>query len=310
MTTLSVVPAEGGAWNLDRVVQDLRRSRSSRNGIDATPRERHQLPSRVTLEQVTAGLTSALFPSHFGPADLTPERVDYFVGDALGTALRSLETQVLRELTFVNEPERRIGARALELTREFAGRLPSVHELLESDVRAAFEGDPAARSLDEALFCYPGVTAILHHRLAHELYRLGLPLLARIISEIAHSATGIDIHPGAEIGQSFFIDHGTGVVIGETAVVGQRVRLYQGVTLGAKSFPLDPNGVALKGRERHPVVEDDVVIYAGATVLGRVTIGRGSTIGGNVWLTRSVPPLSRVTQVQARSEVFLDGAGI
>jgi serine O-acetyltransferase len=170
----------------------------------------------------------------------------------------------------------RIGARALELTRDFSARLASVHELLQSDVRAAFEGDPAARSLEEALFCYPGVTAILHHRLAHELYRLGLPLLARIIAEIAHGATGIDTHPGAEIGQSFFIDHGTGVVIGETAVVGERVRLYQGVTLGAK----------------------------------RITIGHGSSIGGNVWLTRSVPPLSRVTQAQARSEVFSDRGGI
>jgi serine O-acetyltransferase len=306
----AVVPLEAGAWNLDQVVRDLRRSRSSRNGIENTPRERHQLPSRAALERVTRGLTSALFPSHFGPADLTPERVDYFVGDALGTALRALESQVLRELEFASHDGRGFGARALELTREFAARLASVHEHLETDVRAAFEGDPAARSLDEALFCYPGVTAILHHRLAHELYRLELPLLARIISEIAHSATGIDIHPGAEIGQSFFIDHGTGVVIGETAVVGERVRLYQGVTLGAKSFPLDANGVPQKGRDRHPVVEDDVVIYAGATILGRITIGRGSSIGGNVWLTRSVPPLSRVTQVQARSEVFSGGAGI
>ncbi|MGC4086519.1 MAG: serine O-acetyltransferase [Polyangiaceae bacterium] len=305
-----MVPLEPSAWDLDRVVQELRRSRSARrDGVEAPGRERHQLPSRVTLERVAQGLTAALFPSHFGPSDLTAERIDYFVGDALGTALRALETQVQCELEFAGARQSSFGF-ARSATREFAARLPAVHELLESDVRAAYEGDPAARSLDEALFCYPGVTAILHHRLAHELYRLELPLLARILAELAHAATGIDIHPGAEIGPSFFIDHGTGVVIGETAVVGARVRLYQGVTLGAKSFPLDEDGVAHKGLQRHPVVEDDVVIYAGATILGRITIGRGSSIGGNVWLTRSVPPASRVTQVQARSEVFSDGGGI
>ncbi|HET9934512.1 MAG TPA: serine O-acetyltransferase EpsC [Polyangiaceae bacterium] len=309
MSGLLGVPSES-AWDLDQVVQGLRRSRIARNGVESPQRERHKLPSRAALERVTTGLTSALFPSHFGPTDLTPERIDYFVGDVLGTAFRVLESQVLCELDYASPTTPGNPERASALTRNFAERLPAVHELLETDVRAAFEGDPAARSLDEALFCYPGVTAILHHRLAHELYRLGLPLLARIISEIAHSATGIDIHPGADIGRSFFIDHGTGVVIGETAVVGDRVRLYQGVTLGAKSFPLDERGVALKGKERHPIVEEDVVIYAGATILGRITIGRGSTIGGNVWLTRSVPPGSRVTQAQARSDVYSDGGGI
>src|SRR5205823_13135633 len=152
-------------------------------------------------------------------------------------------------------------------------------------------------------FCYPGVTAITHHRIAHELYSMGLPLLARIIAELAHSTTGIDIHPGATIGAAFFIDHGTGVVIGETAVIGERVRLYQGVTLGAKSFPLDAQGRPVKGVDRHPIVEDDVVIYAGATILGRVTIGRGSSIGGNVWLTRSVPPGSTIKQAQSHDQL-------
>ena len=160
------------------------------------------------------------------------------------------------------------------------------------------------------LFCYPGVVAVTRHRLAHELYELGAPLLARIIAEIAHSDTGIDIHPGAKIGGSFFIDHGTGVVIGETAVIGRHVRLYQGVTLGAKRFAMDGNGALLKGGARHPMIEDDVVIYAGATILGRITIGRGSTIGGNVWLTRSVPPKSNITQAQTRSDIFVDGGGI
>jgi serine O-acetyltransferase len=168
---------------------------------------------------------------------------------------------------------------------------------------AAYRGDPAARSVDEVLLCYPGILAMINHRIAHRLYELELPLLARIIAEIAHSETGIDIHPGATIGPSFFIDHGTGVVIGETAVIGARVRLYQAVTLGAKSFPGDGSGGLQKGLPRHPVVEDDVVIYAGATILGRVTIGRGSVIGGNIWLTRSVPPGSNVTQANSQHEV-------
>jgi serine O-acetyltransferase len=185
-----------------------------------------------------------------------------------------------------------------------------VRALLGSDVRAAYEGDPAATSQDEALFCYPGITAITHHRIAHELYRLGVPLIPRIISEIAHAETGIDIHPGAQIGARFFIDHGTGVVIGETCVIGERVRLYQGVTLGAKSFPTDAHGNPIKGTPRHPIVEDDVIIYAGATILGRITIGRGASIGGNVWLTQAVPAGSRVTQAQVKQESFEGGAGI
>lgn len=185
-----------------------------------------------------------------------------------------------------------------------------MRKLLGSDARAAYEGDPAATSADEAIFCYPGITAITHQRLAHELYELGVPLIPRIITELAHSATGIDIHPGARIGGSFFIDHGTGVVIGETCIIGERVRLYQGVTLGAKSFPTDERGRPIKGRPRHPIVENDVTIYAGATILGRITIGRGSSIGGNVWLTRAVPPGSSITQGPARDDTFEGGSGI
>jgi serine O-acetyltransferase len=177
-------------------------------------------------------------------------------------------------------------------------------------VRAAFEGDPAATSAAEAIFCYPGVLAITNYRIAHELSLLEVPLIPRMITEHAHSITGIDIHPGATIGESFFIDHGTGVVIGETCIIGDRVRIYQGVTLGAKSFPLDESGNPIKGIERHPILEDDVIIYSGATILGRVVIGRGSVIGGNVWLTRSVPSCSRVMQVKPRQEVFECGAGI
>ena len=260
------------------------------------------------------GLFAALFPTHLGLPDLTDEGIDYFVGHSLDATLRSLHKQVQRELQFASQQTEQDGAGrdrwALEITRDFAAALPRVHAALESDIQAAYQGDPAAKSIQEIRLCYPGVTAMTHHRLAHELYLLGAPLLARIIAELAHSATGIDIHPGAEIGDSFFIDHGTGVVIGETAIIGRRVRIYQAVTLGAKSFPVGQNGELVKGIPRHPIVEDDVVIYAGATILGRITIGRGSTIGGNVWLTRSVPPGTNVTQVQARSEVFDSGGGI
>jgi serine O-acetyltransferase len=195
-----------------------------------------------------------------------------------------------------------IEAQALAIVRSFGSDLARQRELLDSDVMAAFHGDPAARSVDEVLLCYPGLQAMIHHRVAHRLYQLGVPMLARVVSELSHADTGIDIHPGAQIGPGFFIDHGTGVVIGETAEIGRNVRLYQAVTLGAKRFEVDEQGHLQKGAPRHPIVEDDVVIYAGATVLGRVTIGRGSTIGGNVWLTRSIPPGSQISQAVARED--------
>ncbi|MFZ1642273.1 MAG: serine O-acetyltransferase EpsC [Candidatus Contendobacter sp.] len=300
-------------WDIDSVVADLRagreRSLADRQRANRPPR----LPFRKALVGILDGLSAALFPNRLGSPELTDEGIDYFVGHTLDVTLRHLLEQVRRELLFssgqasISEADLE---RAVEITRVFAAQLPAVRAVLDTDVRAAYEGDPAAGSIDEVLVCYPGVTAIFHHRLAHVLHRLGVPLIARMIAEIAHSATGIDIHPGADIGGSFFIDHGTGVVIGETAIIGQRVRLYQAVTLGAKRFPAHDNGTLVKGNARHPIVEDDVVIYAGATILGRVTIGRGSIIGGNVWLTRSVPPGSNISQAQVRSEVFDGGAGI
>ena len=239
------------------------------------------------------------------------------MGHTLDATLRVLQAQIQREIRFMAEqagnlsPDRTAIARqALVTSRQFAQTLPKIRGLLDSDLQAAYEGDPAAHSVDEVLVCYPGIAAITYHRLAHELHVLGLPLIARMVAEIAHSETGIDIHPGAQIGPCFFIDHGTGVVIGETSIIGERVRLYQAVTLGAKRFPTDEHGVLIKGNARHPIVEDDVVIYAGATILGRITIGRGSTIGGNVWLTRSVPPNSNITQAAPHHEQFIHGAGI
>jgi serine O-acetyltransferase len=305
-------PLTGTKLEIDSVVSELRilrlRSLEDRQRRDRPPK----LPSRKILVGIADGLRAVLFPNRLGLPDLTDESVDYYVGHMLDVTLRDLLVQVRRELRFVSGVDANNADReqAAAIVRAFAGRLPHIRSLLESDIQAAYEGDPAARSIDEVLVCYPGITAITHYRLAHELHCLGAPLIARMISEIAHSATGIEIHPGAKIGGSFFIDHGTGVVIGETAIIGEHVRLYQAVTLGAKRFPVDEHGALVKGNLRHPIVEDDVVIYAGATILGRITIGRGSTIGGNVWLTRSVPPGSTVSQAQTRNEVFDHGAGI
>ena len=282
-------------WNLDEVVHQLRVSREATHNIRHQRRVR-ELPSRAELVQILEGLAAVLFPTHYGRPNLTDESIDYFVGDTLNTTLDRLHEQVRRGLQFGGERD------ALEVTRDFAASLPAIRALVVSDVQAAYAGDPAATSIAEILLCYPGMVAILHYRLAHSLHRLGAPFIARLVSDIAHSRTGIDIHPAAQIGASFFIDHGTGVVIGETTIIGERVRLYQHVTLGAKRFPADETGQLIKGTPRHPIVEDDVVIYAGATVLGRITIGAGSTIGGNVWLTQSVAPGSNVSQAQTRSD--------
>ncbi len=280
----------------------------------ARQRCRRKLPSRDLLVGLVEDLRSVLFPGYFGTQDLTVETMRYHVGSTLDRVSRVLVEQVERGLAFdcVEDPGacQRCDLRAIEISDAFLRRLPALRQQLALDVAASFEGDPAAGSPDEAIFCYPGVLAITNYRLAHELYRLGVPLIPRIITEHAHSITGIDIHPGARIGERFFIDHGTGVVVGETCIIGDRVRIYQGVTLGAKKMPLDDQGRPIKGVARHPVVEDDVIIYSGATILGRVTVGRGSVIGGNVWLTRSVPAGSRVAQAASRRELFEAGGGI
>jgi serine O-acetyltransferase len=264
------------------------------------------LPAREALANVINTLKGVLFPMRLGPPDLRQESENFYVANALDSALHALLAQARLELNYKTRHQERtdesVEAQAAAAVRKFAARLPAIRSLLDSDVLAAFHGDPAAGSVDEVVLCYPGILAMIHHRLAHELYRLALPLLARIVAEQAHAETGIDIHPGAQIGAGFFIDHGTGVVIGETAVIGERVRVYQAVTLGAKRFPRDAAGHLEKGLARHPIVEDDVVIYAGATILGRVTLGRGSVIGGNVWLTQDVAPGSHVTQAVSRNE--------
>ena len=299
--------------DLAGIVRELRAARERWREQQGRPREisGRELPSREALADIVGGLRGALFPMRLGPPDLRQESEDYYVGHTLDAVLHALLAQVRLELRHharaAAAPAPDPDERALEVVRGFGAALPGIRTLLDTDVLAAYRGDPAARSVDEVLVCYPGLHAMIHHRIAHALHRLGVPLIARMVAELAHGDTGIDIHPGARIGSHFFIDHGTGVVIGETAVIGNHVRLYQAVTLGARRFETDAEGALHKGGARHPVVEDEVVIYAGATVLGRVTIGRGATIGGNVWVTRSVEPGSRISQAVARDD-RVDGA--
>ncbi|MCU1727213.1 serine acetyltransferase [Pseudomonas sp. 7P_10.2_Bac1] len=296
-------------WQLQTIVSQLRTARNqwrSQNGRVSGELGGRELPSRAAMAEILEALCGALFPMRLGPVDLREESEDFYVGHTLDVALNALLAQARLELRYAARqaglPDDGVDETATVLIQDFALALPRLRSILDSDVLAAYHGDPAARSVDEVLLCYPGILAVIHHRLAHHMYRAGLPLLARISAEIAHSSTGIDIHPGAQIGRSFFIDHGTGVVIGETAIIGERVRIYQAVTLGAKRFPADESGQLQKGHPRHPIVEDDVVIYAGATILGRITIGKGSTIGGNVWLTRSVPAGSNLTQANLQHD--------
>ena len=311
MNALAEIHAEE-PFDVDGLVERLRDLRSlsqRRRYRGQTPK----LPSRKTLIAAIDDLVSALYPRHFGPQGLSADEVDAFVGETLRTALRALQGQIRLELALAAEGVGAGGAdprRAFEIAEEFSAALPTIRALTDTDARAGFEGDPSAASIDEVIFSFPGFAAVLRHRLAHQLYKLVAPMLARIASEDAHGRTGVDIHPGAQIGERFFIDHGTGVVIGETAIIGRNVRLYQGVTLGAKRFETDATGALRKNYPRHPIVEDDVVIYAGATILGRVTIGRGVSIGGGVWLTENVPADSHVAQAKPRQESFDDGAGI
>lgn len=298
----AIVAPPGHYWDIDAITAGLRDAREDWRQAHKRHAEFGAVgfPSRHVLDKIMGALCGALFPLRLGPSFVREHNEEAFVAETLQTALSRLYGQIRLELGYS------MGASAPELVDSEAGRvighfataLPRLRRLIDTDVEAAYAGDPAARSVDEVLICYPCVIAIVHHRLAHLLHGLGAPLIARIISEIANSRTGIDIHPGAEIGESFFIDHGTGVVIGETAIIGKRVRLYQAVTLGARSFPADAEGALRRGLARHPIVEDDVVIYAGATILGRVTIGAGSVIGGNVWLTTSVLPGSVISQAR------------
>jgi serine O-acetyltransferase len=261
---------------------------------------------KENVYKVLHNLRSALFPGVYEKYPIDESKVNILIGNNIRTA--AMELSDLIEKVFINQcrTEERTSKgcseckdNAIDITIQLIKKLPEIREILNTDIQAAYNGDPAARSNEEILLSYPAIEVLSIYRLAHELYQMQAPLIPRIMTEYAHQITGIDIHPGAKIGEYFFIDHGTGVVIGETCVIGKNVKLYQGVTLGAKSFTLDEQGNPVKGVKRHPDIEDNVIIYAGATILGGDTvIGHDSIIGGNVWLTQSVPPYSKVYNAQ------------
>ncbi len=273
------------------------------------------LPSMVKLQKIIDMVREIIFPGYFGNTSLRPNTIQHYMGVYVDELFELLSNEILSGMCFECQdwsPEKvEIHTKmAKDKALEFIEYLPEIRRKLVSDVNATYINDPAARNIGEVIFCYPGIRAITNYRMAHKLLELEVPLIPRFISEMAHSETGIDIHPRASIGESFTIDHGTGVVIGSTSIIGNNVKIFQGVTLGAKSFPLDENGNPIKGIPRHPIVEDDVVIYSGATILGRITIGKGSVIGGNVWLTRNIPPNSRIIQSRPKEHTFAGGLGI
>lgn len=286
-------------YRFDKIVNELS------NIHNETPlfhlqRPEPSLPSIAELEKIMSMLKEILFPGYFGETDPAEgvfgkniERLLIQIHDNLadqinrGFCFFCKETKT--DCTFCKE-------RSFKLAGSFIEQLPHIRHCLSTDAMAAYTGDPAAKHISETILCYPSLVALTHYRVAHELSILDVPLIPRMITEMSHSNTGIDIHPGAVIGESFFIDHGTGVVIGETSIIGRNVRIYQGVTLGAKSFPLDEQGKPVKGIPRHPIIEDDVIIYANSTILGRITIGKGAVIGGNIWVSKDIPEGAMITQ--------------
>ena len=269
--------------------------------------QRKRLPSQEKTIEILRSLYEVLYPGFFGNPHLTRENVAYHVGALLDDIAADLDEQIYHATRIALVPERsreECSELAHEAVDRFMASLPEVRQIMRLDVQAAFDGDPAAKGFAEIILSYPGLEAVTVYRLAHTLHRLDVPLLPRIMTEYAHHKTGIDIHPGARIGRSFFIDHGTGVVIGETTEIGDNVKLYQGVTLGALSFPKDERGEVIRGRKRHPTIEDGVVIYSGATILGGDTvIGKGSVSGGTTWLTHSIPPFSTVTSTPQEHQI-------
>jgi serine O-acetyltransferase len=268
------------------IVKKLVESFHQHGGINHI--DQANLPSREAVVEITRNLLRLVFPGFYDD-EIHSNQVAVFTTELVATIRQSLLRELHKSLVYRPTDKSDLAETAERITNEFLAELPAVRATLQTDVTAAYEGDPAAISNEEIILAYPGIEAIAVQRMAHLLYQRHVALIPRIMTEWAHNKTGIDIHPGAQIGSHFFIDHGTGVVVGETSVIGQRVKIYQGVTLGAKSFPKDANGRVVKGTKRHPNIEDDVTIYAGATILGDVTIGRGSIIGGSVWLLDSVP---------------------
>ncbi len=281
------------AFDVDSLLQDLVESYTRDSGTNFI--DDINLPVNETVKEILNYLLEIIFPGYKGIKNITTENVSYIIGSII-CRVRSL---LVKQITRALKHECRIkncgdtcacDEDAVFITERLLTSLVSIRKVLKTDVQAAYDGDPAAKSLEEIVISYPGLKAIAVHRIAHELYNMNVPLIPRMMNEIAHSETGIDIHPGARIGKRFFIDHGTGVVIGETTVIGNNVKIYQGVTLGALSFSTDEEGNIVKGIKRHPNIEDNVTIYAEATILGNISIGKGSIIGGNVWIKENIPP--------------------
>lgn len=257
------------------------------------------MPSVNNLKEIVELSRKIFFPGYFDPCPFSKHTLKYYIGSKISIINNFLSAEIRKvfQVSSNNGNENYTPLekeKATELAYLFIKKLPEIRDVLMTDVEAIYNGDPAVEDLSEIIYCYPGIRAITNYRIAHELALLNIPLIPRIITELAHSETGIDIHPEAKIGNNFAIDHGTGIVIGATCIIGNNVKIYQGVTLGAKSFALDENGHPVKGIARHPIVEDNVVIYSGATILGRITIGKNSIIGGNVWITDNVPPDSKI----------------
>ena len=297
-------------WINDAVAAIVRKLQTY-NRCELKRKTRHgeyYLPNRKAVHDVLDTLIGILFPGCHGHGPIADRMMDTDLQDQLRSTILELQEQVTMAFEYQCEMEdcedcADCKKKAEEAVRYLVESLPGIQEMLQEDIQAAFDGDPAAKSSMEVVMSYPAIQAIATYRIAHLACQKKVPLIPRIMTEVAHSRTGIDVHPGAEIGRSFFIDHGTGVVIGETTVIGNNVKIYQGVTLGALSFPKDKDGKVIKGIKRHPNVDNNVTIYAGATILGNITIGEGSTIGGNVWLTHSVQPNSKVSNVQPKPHV-------
>ena len=274
---------------------------SSLKGLFHEHQDGDPLPSGKVLHEIIELCRAILFPGFYGKSTVNHHTITYHIGVNIERMYNLLTEQIHAGLCFDAKETGDCACdtkreKAIDLAGQFISRLPALREVLATDVEAAYNGDPAAESYGEIISCYPIIKALSNYRIAHELLLLGVPLIPRIITEMAHSETGIDIHPAARIGHHFTIDHGTGVVIGATCIIGNHVKLYRGVTLGAKSFPLDDDGHPIKGIPRHPILEDDVIVYSNATILGRITVGRGATVGGNIWVTEDVPAGARLVQ--------------
>ncbi|MDR1723580.1 MAG: serine acetyltransferase [Tannerella sp.] len=291
---------------MEHIEQIIKENLEALNGFEQPeykyiPRkEGLSLPNVFIVKEIVSLIKDIFFPGFYSEANINTSSHERYLGMQMEKLTFLLKEQIRNSLIIFSEQERetRTAADADEIATSFLAKIPELKRLLCTDVQAMFDNDPAAKSKGEVIICYPSIQAMIHYRVAHELLLLGVPVLPRIITELCHSLTGIDIHPGAQIGEYFSIDHGTGVVIGETTIIGHHVHLYKGVTLGAKNFVFDESGNPINV-PRHPIVEDNVVIYSNATLLGRITIGHDSIIGGNVWLVYSVPPHSRITQQKA-----------